>query len=87
MSVGDTPEEWTDAQRYLFGRIFRHMEANQHLFTHPQAPRVAAEHWHVTCWNAAWIATEFSNPDFGNVLHIDEEGNVEGAEIPIVAMQ
>lgn len=85
--VDETPEEWTDAQRGLFSRIFRHMEANQHLFTNPQAPRVADEHWRVTSWNAAWIATDFSDPEFGAVIHIDEDGNVEGAEVPIGSMQ
>jgi hypothetical protein len=83
----ETPEDWTDEQRNLFSRLWRHMETNQHLFTHPQAPRVTAEHWRITCWNAAWLATEFSDPEFGTAIHVDENGNVEGREIPKGAMQ
>lgn len=80
-----TPDNWTNEQNTLFARVYRHMEANQLVFTHPKAARVTNEHWQTTCWNAAYFAAACVE-DEDAWIHVNEEGDVLGAEVHLGAM-
>jgi hypothetical protein len=82
----ETPDEWDDEQRALFSRLYRHMEANPGAFQHPSARPVPTEHWLTTCWNAAWCAANWRNPAAPPLVHVNDDGEEIGAEVPIGAM-
>jgi hypothetical protein len=75
-----TPEEWTAEKKVLFTRMYRHMVNNQDVFKHPGAPRLSDEHWNTVAWNVAWVGAEFSDPSFGMIEHVDEDGNILAVE-------
>lgn len=76
--LGATPDEWSDAQRALFSRMFRHMNEQQAMFTHPDATTVESDHWQTTCWNAAWVATVMSASEEGAfMVHVAAEDHSE----------
>lgn len=60
---------WTREQHALFARLFKHMAANQPVFTHPDAPAVDPEHWLTTCHNAAWMAADMLEDDGSPYRH------------------
>lgn len=87
MTNHDTPDDWTPEQNAMFSRMFRHMLEAQPMFTHPDAPRVADEHWETTCWNAAWFAVACGE-DAGTWVHLDSEsGDVLAVETPRESFQ
>lgn len=81
-----TPDDWTDEQRALFGRMFRHMNSNQQMFSHSNALAVLPEHWTTTCWNAAWFAVACCRGE-ADWTHIDEDGQVLAVEVGTGEMQ
>jgi len=54
------PDEWTEDQRAVYGRMLRFMLANQELFTHPDTPRMPEDQWRTIAHNAACIGADFS---------------------------
>lgn len=79
---GELPDDWTDQQRAVFNRIYRHMLASQEAFTHPAAPRVDDEHWNTTAWNTAWFAAHAVADDAPLIVHSIEDGTIFAAETP-----
>lgn len=49
---------WSEAQRRIYGRVYRFMLVNQQVQTHPAMGRIPDEHWDTICHNAAWLAAE-----------------------------
>ena len=76
----DIPDDWTDQQRAIFNRVYRHMLSNQTAFVHPQASRVEDEHWSTTAWNAAWFAAHVVNNEAPFIVHSTDDGSVFAAE-------
>lgn len=72
----DVPQQ----QDCLFNRMYRHMLLNQRVFTHPDTPAIPDEQWQTLCWNAAWVARHFSEPDSALLMHVDDNERVIGME-------
>jgi hypothetical protein len=85
--LDDTPDDWTLAQNVVFSRLFRHMIGNQAVFTHPDAAEIEPDHWRTVCWNASWMAASFINMEQVPFTHVDDDGNILGAEVPVGEMQ
>lgn len=51
-------KKWNGAQRRAFNSLFSFALLNQRLLLHPEAPKIAPEHWHTTAWNMAWAAAD-----------------------------
>ena len=52
----ELPEDWTDEQLAVFGKVLRFMLSNQSLHCHPDMPNVDPEHWQTICHNSAFLA-------------------------------
>jgi hypothetical protein len=50
--------KWSEQARSVFNTVYSAMVANQDLFMHPKAKKLAIEHWNTPSWNAAWTAAD-----------------------------
>jgi hypothetical protein len=48
--------KWSPKAREVFNYMYGLMTANPDIFFHTDQEPIRSEHWHVQCWNAAWIA-------------------------------
>ena len=67
------PDEWSEAQRDLYGKVFRFMLQNQSIFSHPDATPIDPEHWNTIAHNPATCAADLSE---GNITISDDDGRV-----------
>jgi hypothetical protein len=67
---GSLPEDWTDEQKDVFGKVYRFMQKNQSTHCHPAMPKPDDEHWNTICFNSAWLAASIA---FGDELTICDE--------------
>lgn len=50
------PDDWTDEQREVFGKVYRFMQLNQDTHCHPGMLTLSDEHWQTICYNSAFLA-------------------------------
>lgn len=71
--MAEMSTRWTEAQRRIYGRVFRYFTVNQAACCHPDMAKASAEHWETIAHNAAWLAAEFLEP--GEFVFRDSETN------------
>jgi hypothetical protein len=50
---------WSPGGHRMFNALYESMRDNPHLFRPPSSPVIPSDDWHVTAWNAAWMAADY----------------------------
>lgn len=69
--MAELSDRWTEAQKRIYGRVFRFMQANPKAQCHPDTAPLPDNEWETICHNAAWLAAEFLEE--GELKIVDSE--------------
>lgn len=72
--TAEVSARWNEAQRRIYGRVYRFMVLNQRSACHPDQAHLPADQWDTICHNAAWLAAEFI--EAGEITFRDMDGEV-----------
>lgn len=73
MKTHDIPDEWSEAERALYMRVYRFMVANQGAMCNPTAAPIKPEHWDTIAHNCAWVAADLRDCESLRILDADTE--------------